>query len=351
MMRGLHTIAIAGLLSLATGTSAQQVSLTQAREQGERMPELPPAEFDEELSIGGEEIDARKLRSRMTVDVKINGEGPYKFVVDSGADTSAVGASLAGKLALPEGNRTLLHGVTESKVVDQVWVDELRLGPTVTTNLEVPVLKERDMGGDGMIGLDALVNQRLMLDFEERVITVDNELSERRYEGEFKDGVIVVTGRLQRGQLILTEVAAGRQKVDAVVDTGSEVTIGNLALRDKLVRGRRNGFQTITVYGVTGAAMDIEYTVIRNLRLGPITLQNVPVAFADIPPFAVFGLEEKPSLLLGTDLMETFRRVSLDFDDRKVRFQLRKCNHVGVTIRTMTSSSRIRATDERACAR
>lgn len=315
------------------------------------MPDLPPAQFDEDLAIGGEEIDARKLRSRMTVDVKINGKGPYKFVVDSGADTSAVGSGLAGKLALPEGQRALLHGITESKVVDQVWVDELQLGPTITTDLEVPVLDERDMGGDGMIGLDALVNQRLMLDFEERVITVDDALSGRRNPGVSEDGVIVVTGRLQRGQLILTEVSAGRTDVEAVVDTGSEVTIGNLALRDKLVRRKRGGFQTITVYGVTGAAMDIEFAVIRHLKLGPITLQNVPIAFADIPPFAVFGLDKEPSLLLGTDLMETFRRVSLDFDDRKVRFQLRKCQHAGITLRTSTSASRIRATDERACAR
>ena len=312
-----------------------------------RMPDLPPAQFDEQLKIGGEEIDARKLRSRMTVDVQINGKGPYKFVVDSGADSSAVGAALAGKLALPDGERALLHGITESKVVDRVWVDELQLGPTVTTDLEVPVLDERHMGGDGMIGLDALVNQRLMMDFEERVITVDDQIE----EGSFKDGIIVVTGRLQRGQLILTEVAANRQKVEAVVDSGSEITIGNLALRDKLLRKRIRGFQTIEVTGVTGAKMDIEFAVVRNLRLGPITLQNVPIAFADIPPFAVFGLEDEPSLLLGTDLMETFRRVSLDFRDRKVRFQLRKCQHAGLMLRTATSASRVRATEDSACAR
>jgi len=313
-----------------------------------RMPSLPSAEFDENLAIDGEEIEARKLRSRMTVEVIVNGQGPYKFVVDSGADTSAIGSALAGKLALPEAEKAVLHGITESKVIDRVRIDELQLGPTVTTDLDVPILDERHMGGDGMIGLDALVNQRLMMDFEKRVITVDDS---DEIEGGFKDGIIVVTGRLQRGQLILTEVAAGRQNVEAVVDTGSEVTIGNLALRDKLLRKRKGGFDTITVYGVTGATMKIEFAIIPNLRLGPVTLQNVPIAFADIPPFAVFGLDEKPSLLLGTDLMETFRRVSLDFDDRKVRFQLRKCQHSGMILRTGTSATRIRATDERACAR
>ncbi|WP_435198826.1 retroviral-like aspartic protease family protein [Qipengyuania sp. 902] len=322
-----------------------------AADHASRKSELPPAQFDENLAIGGEDIEARKLRSRMTVEVEVNGKGPYKFVVDSGADTSAVGQMLAGKLALPDGAPTMLHGVTESKMVDRASVDELRLGPTVTTDLEVPVLDERDMGGDGMIGLDALVNQRLMIDFEERTIRVDDDLESDLENASVRDGVIVVTGRLQRGQLILTEVSANRTSVDAVVDTGSEVTIGNLALRDKLLRKRRGGFQTIKVTGVTGKTIAIEFAVIRNLKLGPITLQNVPIAFADIPPFGVFGLEDEPSLLLGTDLMETFRRVSLDFRDRKVRFQLRKCENAALRMRTSPKASRVRATQESACAR
>jgi hypothetical protein len=49
------------------------------------------------------------------------------------------------------------------------------------------------------------------------------------------------------------------------------------------------------------------------------------VAFADLPPFHVFGIAKEPALFLGTDVLETFRRVSLDFQARKVRFQLRRC--------------------------
>jgi hypothetical protein len=54
-------------------------------------------------------------------------------------------------------------------------------------------------------------------------------------------------------------------------------------------------------------------------------LRDVPMAFADVPPFKMFGLSGQPALLLGTDLLENFRRISLDFRARKVRFELRKC--------------------------
>ena len=71
----------------------------------------------------------------------------------------------------------------------------------------------------------------------------------------------------------------------------------------------------------------------------PVVLGDVPLAFADVPPFAVFGMKDQPALLLGTDMMDAFRRVSLDFRARKVRFQLRRCGSTGITVATERSSS------------
>ena len=68
----------------------------------------------------------------------------------------------------------------------------------------------------------------------------------------------------------------------------------------------------------------------------------MPIAFADVPPFKVFGLADQPALLLGTDLLETFRRVSLDFAARKVRFQLRRCGSEAVAVSTSPTSSLMR---------
>jgi hypothetical protein len=76
---------------------------------------------------------------------------------------------------------------------------------------------------------------------------------------------------------------------------------------------------------------------IPELQLGPVVLADVPIAFADVPPFELFGLSKEPALLLGTDLLATFRRVSLDFRARKVRFQLRRCGPEGIIISTSPS--------------
>ena len=252
------------------------------------------------------------------------------------------------ELQLPLTTPVTLHGMTGSARVDRVRVDELTLGTSIVQNLELPALKEQDLGGDGMIGIDALLEQRLMMDFEKRVIKAEDASQ----PAVRMDGEIVVRARRQRGQLILTQVRAAGLPLEAVVDTGSEITIGNTLLRDKLIRGNRDKFVTVAATGVTGVTMNMQLARIGELRLGSVTLRNVPIAFADVPPFEVFGLTEEPALLLGTDLLETFRRISLDFRSRKVRFQLRRCGSVGIVISTApTSLMRLSSTDKGAVCR
>jgi hypothetical protein len=291
---------------------------------------LPPAAIDNNLAIGGQDLKAREVDTRLSVDVDVNGSGPYHFMVDSGADSSAIGIGVAHALDLPLGTPAVVNSTTGRNVVDRVKVRELTVGPTSIRNVELPALREADLGGDGLIGIDALAQQRLMMDFEKRVIRVEDT----RTPIEILPGDIVITAHRRRGQLILTQVRAGGIRLNAIIDTGSEVTIGNSALRDKLLRRNPNQFWTVAATGVTGQTVQLQMAKVSELVLGPVTLNDVPIAFADVPPFKLFGLADQPALLLGTDLLETFRRVSLDFSSRKVRFQLRRCQQDGVIIST-----------------
>ena len=332
--RGLpFVLALVGAAALAGAAAAQAPKISKPRPAPpgpSAMPALPPASIDNKLEIGGDDINARKVETRMTVEVAVNGRGPYHFVVDSGADTSAVGLRLVRDLQLPLGTPVILNAVTDRNIVDRVRVASLTLGPSTITNLMVPALREGDLGGDGMIGIDALVEQRLLMDFDKRLIKVEDA---RKPEPRYTDA-IVITARLHRGQLILTQVKAAGLSLDAVIDTGSEITIGNLALRDRLLSRNLTKQWTVSATGVTGKTIDLQIGWLRELKLGSVTLRDVPIAFADVPPFRVFGLADQPALLLGTDILETFRKVSLDFHARKVRFQLRRCGSDAVSIST-----------------
>ena len=164
--------------------------------------------------------------------------------------------------------------------------------------------------------------KRLLLDFDRKTVTVQDARHPDPVRGG-ADEIIVVAHR-RRGQLILTEVRVGRERLSAVIDTGSEATMGNSALRARIFGGRRPPKTVpITLVSVTGQSVIADLAIIPEIQIGGLVLQNVPVAFADAPPFRLFGLDKEPAMLLGTDLLETFRRVGLDFGRRRVRFVLR----------------------------
>lgn len=344
-------VLVAMLASAMSSTAAQEPKIGKPRPAPATPPNilpLPPATIDNSLAVGGEDVKAHRTETRLSVDVMLNGRGPYKFIVDSGADTSAIGANIARNLQLPLTTPVIVNGMTGRDLVARVKVDRLTVGPSTLGDLALPALKENDLGGDGMIGIDALVQQRLMMDFETKVIKVeDARIPERHYSSD----EIVIIARRQRGQLILTHVKAAGLPLDAVIDTGSEITIGNVALRDKLIRRNRDKFIDVPVTGVTGQVAHLQLAVIGELQLGPVILHDVPMAFADVPPFQMFGINAEPALLLGTDILENFRRISLDFRARKVRFQLRKCSQYISLSTSPDTATRLSTPISEACTR
>jgi predicted aspartyl protease len=318
-------LAVAVAVALASAAASSQVppGPPSAREPSANLPTptIPPATIDDTLEVTGAELDAEQHRSRMFVAVDVNGQGPFRFLVDSGADRSVIGAALAKRLALPPGDPVNLQGMAGAARVETVVVDNLKLGSNVSAGVHAPALPERFLGAQGLIGIDALADARLMVDFDAKTVTVaDPRTPEPSLPGE-----IVVTARRRHGQLILTQASVAGIRVSAVIDTGAEITTGNSALEARIFRGRHPPpLQPITLISVTGQSIVASLIVLPELRIGNITLQNVPVAFVDAPPFKLFGLATQPALLLGTDVLQSFRRVSLDFRARKVRFSLRR---------------------------
>lgn len=286
-------------------------------------PLIPPATIDDTLEVVGESIAARATNSRLSVEVKVNGSGPFRFLVDSGADRSVIGAALATRLALATGGTVTLQSVAGASRIGTVMVDRLDVGTSQIHGILAPALPEQFLGSQGILGIDALAEQRLMMDFDRKTIT----LQDPSHRAPIDPGEIVVTARLRHGQLILTQAGIPEGRVLAIIDTGAQITMGNSALLARVFRGRKPPVpQPITLISVTGQEVTANLIVLPLLRIGSLTLENLPIAFADVPPFALFGVAAEPALLLGTDALEAFKRVSLDFRQRKVRFQLRRAS-------------------------
>ena len=295
------------------------------------MPPVPPAEtapepvfikpatIDNSLEVTGDPVAAKEVNTRMQVGVLLDGKGPYRFFVDSGADRSVVGSALAVKLGLPPGPVVILHSTGSASTVGTVRIGSLTVGTSTIHDVAAPALPERYLGGDGMLGIDALADQRLTINFDTRTVVVQDT---RRPEESAGPNEVVITARRRKGQLILTQADAG-VPIAAVIDTGTEVTVGNSALREKLLHRGSAPVMRTSLISVTGDVIAADLVPVPEIHIGDLILHNVLIAFSDVPPFRLFGLDKQPAILLGTDILSNFKRVSLDFRRRKVRFTLR----------------------------
>jgi predicted aspartyl protease len=256
------------------------------------------------------------VNDRVTVPVTVGGTGPFRFLVDTGADRTAISSDMAARLGLEVGENAALHTVTGVSTVQTATVRDLKLSRTDINVIDAPILEAENMGADGILGTDSLRSQRVVFEFEKHLMTIVP--SEQKVSHE--DGTIVVTGRLRNGRLIVTDAVADGSTITVVLDTGSEVSVGNEALRRRLTgSGLVESTGSVGIESVTGDTLQGEYTFVKKLEVGDVTLANLAVVFADAHTFQKLGLDKRPALLLGMNALRAFKKVSIDFANKKLR--------------------------------
>jgi predicted aspartyl protease len=257
------------------------------------------------------------LYRRMTAPIRVNGAGPFAFVVDTGSNQTVIARELADHLSLPIGPLAPVNGVAG-----------VRLAPTTAARLDVggrrrsgaalSILPEGDIGGAGLLGLDGLEGQAVTLDFRGRALRIEPG---RRLR--FDPDAIIVRARRRDGQLTLVDADLAGLRLTAFLDSGAQSTIGNMALR-ALARARapKASWWRAPILSATGQSIDAEIADLPRLRVGGLRVPNWPVAFADLHTFRMWNLIDRPAILLGVDVLSRFEYVCLDFVRDEVRFRL-----------------------------
>ncbi len=282
-------------------------------------PVSPPpasATAPDDADSTGTAVGLHPADDRMTVEVTINGAGPFRFIVDSGATRTVISGALADLLHLPDAGTVEMNSVGGASRVRSVRIAGLALGKLPAKTIVAPVLDETNLGAAGILGIDALAGRKVVIDLLSHRMTVF--AGDRRTIAASKDE-IVVTARRKYGQLVLADADAAGQRIWAIVDTGSMVSIGNSRLQKQLVRRRRAAPVGMVITDVAGREIDASMAPISDMRLGPWHISGMTIAFSDVHAFDRFGLADKPSMLLGMDMMSAFSRVSIDFARRTVR--------------------------------
>ena len=257
--------------------------------------------------------------TRMTVPVTIGASGPYRFIVDTGAERTVISRELAGTLGLAPGRNVRVTAMTGVSSVGTVVIPMITVGTITGAKIEAPAFEYRHLGALGMLGIDTLQEHAVTIDFDNKVMTVTPSSKVKKTQRAAPDEIIVHAKNLF-GQLVVTDAFYRGRRIRVIVDTGSVVSMGNLALKKQV--SRRSPLKSISLLSVTGEFLQADYTQIDQVKLAGVDIANLPVAFADAAPFKHFGLTDRPALLLGMDALRLFRRVRIDFPNREVRFLL-----------------------------
>jgi predicted aspartyl protease len=282
------------------------------------VPELPPAAPTLAEPAFAFDTDPS---TRMTLPIVIGGRGPYAFLVDTGSERTILSSELAAQLALVAGRRVNLVTVTGASQVGTVTVPNLDFGQKRRLkDFEAPLLGAGNIGAAGLLGIDSLQSQQVIFDFAAGTLSLTRPASRSRPTHAEGDE-IVVTARKKLGRLIFAEASVERQSVQAILDTGAQLTIGNEALRRRLIKqGKLGPLRPVQIMSVSGELLTLDCATVRDFQIGNVRMKNIRVAFADLEPFKRLKLDDKPALLLGMDTLKLFDRVAVDFANRRVRF-------------------------------
>jgi predicted aspartyl protease len=276
----------------------------------------PPAVF---LDTALDEID------RMTVEVFINGQGPFNFVVDTGADRSALSIPLAARLGLDRGRDVMLHGVGGSALTSTAKVPLMVAGDARITDAELPVLPPERLGVDGLLGVDMLDRRNVIMDFRRKRLEVRRSSPLTSAFPGVREVSVMADARF--GRLAIANARVSGVRCVAFIDSGSGASMGNMALADAIkirVRRRPESSMAIRLIGAAGEATLGELRVVRSIELGALRMTNLPLVMADLHIFDVWNLNSRPAVLLGVDVLKMFARVELDFGSDRVKFRLGK---------------------------
>jgi hypothetical protein len=318
----------ASLSSTGASTAPAPVAGTPATA-GAATPQPPAASPEETLSeVIVEAPEPRYVAptrrdriGRVWAPVYINGRGPFKLVLDTGASNSAVNARVAQELgiALSTDHQIMLRGVTGSRQVPTIPIKNLLVGDLELQSRRLPIVTDALGGAEGVLGTEGLMDKRILIDFGKDRI----KISKSHYERALPD-FATVPFQIVGGLLMVVNARIGNVPVKAIIDTGGQATLGNPALREALLRHYRE--RQVKPDEITGATLDVQRGDRMSappISLGFLTLRDVMVTFGDMYIFQHWHMTGEPTILIGMDLLGLVDTLVIDYRLHELQVRLR----------------------------
>jgi predicted aspartyl protease len=258
---------------------------------------------------------------RVWVPVMINGKGPFRLVLDTGAMRTAVNLNVANTLGLRTdvSPPVLLRGMTGTAVAPTVEVDNISVGDLSIGPAFLPIIADAFGGAEGLLGMLGMENKRIYIDFRHDFINVS--LSRNRRAATGLQTVPFVKDPLN---LLVVRVSVAGLPVRAIIDTGAQASIGNEALRFALQRQiNRKPKSRDEITGATGDMQIGQGVQISPIMIGEISIRDAHVTFGDMQIFERWNMGDEPAIVIGMDILGLLDTLVIDYRRQELHVKAR----------------------------
>jgi len=258
---------------------------------------------------------------RIMIPVMVNHQGPFRFMLDTGANRTMLTPRLVQRLGIQFDPETIrLNGVTGSAMVPAVTVEEVTVGDISIAGQQLPVADALTADIDGILGVDGLDGERVLVNFLDHKVEIRNSRQSRPIIGAERQ-----PARLRFGRLMVVNGRVNGVPVKVVIDTGSERTLANASLRNALhLSVPRDPMRNMTdVIGETLARQQGEHRPILEIHVGDLQISNLSVVFGNFYVFHLWELEDEPAVVLGMDMLGLLDTFVVDYQRHEIQLRSR----------------------------
>ena len=241
---------------------------------------------------------------RLLVPTYVNGHGPYRFMLDTGASHCSIAAKVAARLKLPPASSAsvTVHSTTSRSGAAAVEVESFEVGSLRMERLSMPVVAETDLLG--VIGANALIDKRLTVDVDPGRVVIASS----------SDSSVTGTPVQRRfGGLLLAAGSVAALDCKFILDTGAQRSIGNLALARRLNLADSRATDPLIVRTPGAAIAATASLPTMPIKIGTEAAIDLAIACAQLPVFASWELAEEPAVLLGMDYFSQLSKFAIDY--------------------------------------
>jgi predicted aspartyl protease len=299
---------------------AAALLVTGAKSNGAPVPACEPLHPDAPTVVGATTRDAA---GRAIAHISINGQGPFRFILDTGANRSVLSQALATHLGLAHAGVGVVHSIDGADSAMLVNVESISFGALRLSRGDTPVLDGPMLGGeDGLLGVDGMAGRLLYIDFTKHCVEVYESAAQLRMKGWRR-----VPARMRFGSLLMVRGEILGVRINVLLDTGSDISLANQKFRDAL-----RGVAAQTIQYHDGRAFTFGRPIVLaqkvwtpSLRLGDTVVGGgVTTYIGDFYLFDFLGVQDEPTMLIGMDLLRRMREMAIDFEHGVVYFRKRK---------------------------